>query len=397
MTCKIGEKIRSLRLQHHLTQEQLADRLGVSYQSVSRWENGVTYPDIELVPAIARCFSASTDDLLGQDDANKRKRIKKRISDISDMTEQDSESLTEFIRLCRREQNGLEYFRDICYALRYTSLFQNANVMNELRKSKELFFEACSDAALRSEALGYYACLEEEGHVKALLDRYASESTTAKDYLLKERYLFRDEYDQFNSARQRHFHKQIAHLIDGDVSLWRDSTQPMDADYTLFENNAKAMLLHGLCQEAPTEQHPITCGKAPDVFAEQRIYIGLRQACAYAAKGHREQTYAVLEDTVSLIESVMATLDGAVLRCTSPVLNTLRITVKSHTADNIGRTKSLYYTLENGELECFGQLCPQMELECLTAANYARWGWLESIRLEERFLALAERVKKLIE
>ena len=79
MTCKVGEKIRQLRLQHKITQEQLADRLGVSYQSVSRWENGVTYPDIELLPAIAKYFSVSLDYLLGQDDTEKRKQIKKRI------------------------------------------------------------------------------------------------------------------------------------------------------------------------------------------------------------------------------------------------------------------------------------------------------------------------------
>ena len=80
MTCKIGEKIRQLRLQHKKTQEQLADRLGVSYQSVSRWENGVTYPDIEFLPAIAKCFSVSLDYLLGQDDMEKQKQIKQRIN-----------------------------------------------------------------------------------------------------------------------------------------------------------------------------------------------------------------------------------------------------------------------------------------------------------------------------
>jgi transcriptional regulator with XRE-family HTH domain len=54
-----------------MTQEQFADRLGVSYQSVSRWENGVTYPDIEFLPAIAKQFSVSLDYLLGQDDTEK--------------------------------------------------------------------------------------------------------------------------------------------------------------------------------------------------------------------------------------------------------------------------------------------------------------------------------------
>ena len=42
----IGENIRNFRKKNDLTQEALADRLGVTYQSISRWENGTTYPDL---------------------------------------------------------------------------------------------------------------------------------------------------------------------------------------------------------------------------------------------------------------------------------------------------------------------------------------------------------------
>ena len=65
MTLNIGNNIRDLRKSVDMTQEQLALRLGVSYQSVSRWENGGTYPDLELIPAIADIFSVSVDTLLG--------------------------------------------------------------------------------------------------------------------------------------------------------------------------------------------------------------------------------------------------------------------------------------------------------------------------------------------
>ena len=49
---RLGEVVRERRLDQNLTQEELAERLGVTYQSVSRWENGATYPDLELLPAI---------------------------------------------------------------------------------------------------------------------------------------------------------------------------------------------------------------------------------------------------------------------------------------------------------------------------------------------------------
>jgi len=397
MTCKIGEKIRLLRLEYKMTQEQLADRLGISYQSVSRWENCITYPDIEILPAIAKCFSVSLDYLLGQDDAEKQKKTQKRINGIADMTESDADDLIDLIRTCRREQDSGEYFENICYALRYSPLHRNTTVLDELRKSKEAFFETCVDSAIRSRALGYYTALEEESHIRALLNRYASDQTTAKDYLLKERYLFRDEFDYFESARQRYFHKQIAYLIDGDISLWRNSSKPMSAEHTLFENNCKLALLHSLCQETPTAEHPITCGNEPDVFAEQRIYIGMRQACVYTFLGEKEKAYAVLEDIVELMENIMTMSDGAILCCTSPALDVLTVTLKNEeTCGELGRGKSLWYTLENDESEMCIEIFPKSELVCLATAEYARWGWLTPIRKEERFAKLIQRIEKII-
>lgn len=61
----LGAKIARLRKQQNLTQEQLAEKLGVTAQSVSKWENEITSPDISLLPAIAKIFNITTDELLG--------------------------------------------------------------------------------------------------------------------------------------------------------------------------------------------------------------------------------------------------------------------------------------------------------------------------------------------
>ncbi len=73
---KLGENLKKLRQKRELTQEQLADILGVSGQAVSRWEKGATYPDITLLPAIAGYFEVSIDELIGYDATVKEEQIK---------------------------------------------------------------------------------------------------------------------------------------------------------------------------------------------------------------------------------------------------------------------------------------------------------------------------------
>ena len=394
MNLKLGENIRNLRLQHKLTQEQLADRLGVSYQSISRWENGVTYPDIEFLPAIARHFSVTTDYLLGQDDIGKKKRIRKQIQSISKMREGDKDTIIDIIRTCRREQDDGEYFADICCHLRYYPSWKNPEILDELRKSKDLFFETCTDTAHRGRALEFYACLEEENQITALLDRYASDPAS-RDYLLKERYLFRDELEKFDSARQRCFLRQLANLTDGDISLWRDSSKPVNVEDSLFEINCKLVLLHNLCEEASTEQHPITCGNSPDVFAIQRIWLGMVYITAYASQNEYEKAFAVLEDIVELTESVMTLPEGAEIGCKSPALNTLQLSIEHGCYKTYGNSTAFYYTLENGESDFYGSIEPMWIYECLYLNNNSRWSWLQDIRKEQKYIDLVDRLKVL--
>lgn len=61
----LGINLKELRTGKGLTQEQLAYEFGVSSQSISRWENGSTYPDIVMLPVIASYFNVSIDTLVG--------------------------------------------------------------------------------------------------------------------------------------------------------------------------------------------------------------------------------------------------------------------------------------------------------------------------------------------
>lgn len=90
MKLNIGNRIKELRRSKDITQEEFAEYLGVSYQSVSRWENGVCYPDIEMLPEIAVYFGVSVDDLLGVNRAENEKEILSIIEEYDNLTDSEA-------------------------------------------------------------------------------------------------------------------------------------------------------------------------------------------------------------------------------------------------------------------------------------------------------------------
>ena len=74
MNLLIGENIRRLRRKRDLTQEEVALHLGISPQSVSKWERADGYPDITMLPALANYFGVSVDELIGMEEIAKSQK-----------------------------------------------------------------------------------------------------------------------------------------------------------------------------------------------------------------------------------------------------------------------------------------------------------------------------------
>ena len=75
MVLNIAETLRSLRRDMGVTQEELANAIGVTAQAVSKWERGEGYPDITLLPDIAAYFRVTLDTLCGIDEQKKQRKI----------------------------------------------------------------------------------------------------------------------------------------------------------------------------------------------------------------------------------------------------------------------------------------------------------------------------------
>lgn len=64
---EIGKRIRAYRKIYNLSQEQLAEKIFVSRQTVSNWENNKTYPDIQIIVSLSILFNVSLDELIRED------------------------------------------------------------------------------------------------------------------------------------------------------------------------------------------------------------------------------------------------------------------------------------------------------------------------------------------
>ena len=79
----IGSKIKQLRQKASMTQEQLGASLGISAQSVSKWENGVTMPDIALLPLLSGVLGVTIDEIFDLTTEQRLQRIERQM-DIED-------------------------------------------------------------------------------------------------------------------------------------------------------------------------------------------------------------------------------------------------------------------------------------------------------------------------
>lgn len=167
MQLNLGTKIRELRQRDGRTQEALADALGVTSQAVSRWEADKSYPDMELVPAIANYFGITLDELFGyrNDREVKIDAIIKRIDEFKIPARSDDEWVEECLAILRE---GLTEFP------------QNERLMITLA-------DTLSSAGWRRHH--EWICYDEEGFIQHNYDvhrknEYWSESVKICEYLV---------------------------------------------------------------------------------------------------------------------------------------------------------------------------------------------------------------------
>lgn len=130
----LGENIIRLRKKEHMTQEDLAEYMGVSKSSVSKWETAATYPDIMFLPELANLFNVTLDELIGYEPQLNKQQIRKIYHTLSDeMSKGDKmaamEKLNEYLH---RYASCFPFLNQMCVLLlNHVYLYENKQEIYE--------------------------------------------------------------------------------------------------------------------------------------------------------------------------------------------------------------------------------------------------------------------------
>ena len=307
MKLHLGENIRENRRRMGLTQEQLADRLGVSFQSVSRWENGTTYPDMEKLPEIARLFDTTIDALMGYEEKEEKIPIKELDQMYAEAVgREDWEECANIIRKMR-----YEYFEEIDsgqYAVyshvQIDDSYKRDIIKNELRLLAETYLEKGKNGRVRAEMIGMMNRIEDEDKIADFLERYASHGgvSTEKYKLLEQRYWIlkdcekHDKYSLYNkfSELEKFLFPQFVQRNKGNAEKWLECTK------------ANIALLNSLSGVTTDEKHPITGDGVIDLFSIRRMDLGDDYVTQLCGCGRYEEALTAMEDIADCIEKLAA-------------------------------------------------------------------------------------------
>jgi len=212
MSLPISNVIRHLRRERDITQEELAAAVGVTYQSVSRWENGQAYPDMELIPKIAQYFDISTDILFGTDSDSASKKLDDHYQKIKEV--QDNPE--EFYQACKAAYN--DFPREFSFGLWLLRCYIDYNIrpyekhLETIRSICKNIIDNCTNEDYRIEAISKIAVAEDEEHLNTWLSMMPGWKS-CKEILLETRYSYHNDLEKCNLQRQENFKSFLGYIF----------------------------------------------------------------------------------------------------------------------------------------------------------------------------------------
>ena len=382
MKLTIGENIRNFRKKNDLTQEALADRLGVTYQSISRWENGTTYPDLELIPAIAEVLAVTVDELLGMPQIEKEKRAVQTFDELRReciKREYDAEKIVELLRDIRRNYiNSDSAWRP--WVEGNNRAFRDPKILPEVRLLAEAYLQR---HPMQPYVIETMAEVEEEERLEDFLGKYTTSYDCSARALLFNRYFRRGDKEKFEPERRYQLYQAFNTLLCPRYLLkWEESNEHKQAVDKFMET----MLSIIRCDAVDDR---------PDMWVDDRIQLGLKFAERAISLGNTNEALSKIASVVKLLEKTMKITDEVMLPTSCRFLDGMEWRAKEEwlSCDNNPDSpieRFIYiFSYMNNMSTCY----------CIFPSNYydmLNRKEFNTLRNHPEFIKLCERVKALI-
>ena len=163
---RLGEKIKALRKQKNLSQEVFANYLGVSFQAVSKWENGITLPDVTMIPAIASFFGVTTDELFDFNLYEIEKSVEAIVDEYRKCLNDNKEKAEQILRDGLKKYPGNDILLNCLLGVlselgKYDEVIAYGKALTESTKQDEVRFDAYRIMAEAYKATGEYLLVKD--------------------------------------------------------------------------------------------------------------------------------------------------------------------------------------------------------------------------------------------
>jgi len=308
MNLEFGKNLKALRRQRDLTQDELAQKLSLSVQAISRYETGAAYPDIEMLPVIAGFFGVTVDALLGVSQEARERRMDEYTVALRKITDRK-----ERLALLRKQHAEFPEEWNVVNSMVYEMTFL-PECLAEMRAIVDDALANCHDNLWRENMIFSYLRSEpDEEKANAFLEKHASRYDMRKTQLLDARYYARKEHEKLKSIRQKN-------VCDKFESVLFYLSEQIDGDRAMScENCRLALSLIDRFSSNPDRTKP-------DMWIRVRLLIMLRLANNYFTLSNEEDGFSVLNDAVTLFENFFSLENGTVLTYGSPRFDKLSAT-----------------------------------------------------------------------
>lgn len=268
---QIGEIIRKYRKEKNMTQEEMANRLGVTAPAVNKWENGNTMPDILLLSPIARLLGISLDTLLSFREELTKEEISNLVQEMDNRLGKDKEDFAAAFQWAKEQMetypNSEELILSLAVILHARLLFLEIPDA----EGYEAYIEKCYVRALESkeEAIRYRAA-----------DSLFSFFVQKQQYELAEKYL--DYFSRENPERKR---KQalIYSQTGRTEEAWKAYEEMLFSDYQMLSIVFQSLIQLALKEDDRERAHKLVdklhqLARVFEMGAYQEVSFGLELA-----------------------------------------------------------------------------------------------------------------------